>query len=76
MTNSLLKLTEIQIQTIDPIAYSINFDCREHRKVWYISFTGEKQAILSDEIGNKITFSDESKAIAYCQLRWPSIKKI
>ena len=72
----ILKLTETAVVSIIPISYSIIFDSREHKKNWHVEFSGDKQAVLSDDDGRPIVFMTRQEAEKHCLARWPEIRRI
>lgn len=72
----LLKLTESEIETINPISYTVIFDNREYKNNWHIEFSGDQQAIFSDSSRNTIIFENEYDAEMKCRVRWPNLRRI
>ena len=70
------RLPENDLESISPISYTIVLDRREHKMNYHIEFSGDKQVMLCGSDGALVEFSDESKAEAYCLVRWPSLRKI
>lgn len=72
----MLRLNDSEIESIDPISYSIIFDARPHKRDWHIEFQGDKQVTLSDGAEKRLSFDSEREATLYCLSRWPTLRKI
>jgi hypothetical protein len=65
-----------EINSIEPIGYSILFENEEHKTYWVVSLTGNSQAFLADSNSKLIQFESMEKADMYCKNTWPNLPLI
>lgn len=66
----ILHLEELDINSIEPVGYSITFESDERKLYWIVSFTGNKQALLIDSNKKIMKFQKKNDAEEFCKKRW------
>lgn len=64
------------MDSIEPIGYSITFENEARKQYWTVNLTGNRQAFLSDANMKPIAFSTREEAEEFCQFNWPNLKSI